>query len=101
MYGRAEGALGFASKEQDAGAQKNGSDLPVNRNRWAHDYFSASSTSLSVGMDTAAPERVTEMELALLARFRASSAGTPSATAAKKKPVKVSPAAVVSTACTL
>ena len=63
-------------------------------------HFSASSTSERVGMLAAAPGRVTEMAEALLARRSASSTSAPSAMAAKKKPVKVSPAAVVSTAFT-
>ena len=51
-------------------------------------------------MEAAAPGRVTEMDEALLASSSASSGVAPEAMAAKKKPVKVSPAAVVSTALT-
>ena len=65
-------------------------------------FYSASAdkTSARVGTEEEAPIRDTAMEDALEAIRRASATGFPLATLARKKPVKVSPAAVVSTAFT-
>ena len=52
-------------------------------------------------MESAAPGRVTLMAAALLARIIHSFSGIPSMIPAMKYPVKVSPAAVVSTAFTV
>ena len=55
-------------------------------------------TSSIVGIEGAAPGRETAMAAAREARFRQDGASIPAAQQATKYPVKVSPAAVVSTA---
>ena len=62
-------------------------------------YFQARTSSLR-GMEAEAPARVTAMADAFAASSMAASAVSPLETAAIKYPVKVSPAAVVSTAFT-
>ena len=57
-------------------------------------------TSFRQGMEGTAPGRETAMEEALALIFSAWGMSMPSAKPARKKPVKVSPAAVVSTAFT-
>ena len=62
---------------------------------------SACRTSCIVGMEGAAPWRDTARDDATEAIRSASSGSCPEVTAVRKKPVKVSPAAVVSTTGTL
>ena len=57
-------------------------------------------TSSSFGIDGAAPFRVTEIAAAALALSMAAAGASPRASPATRYPVKVSPAAVVSTAFT-
>ena len=59
------------------------------------------STSLRLGTDNMAPRRVTDKAEAALANRSAQSMDWPSASATAREPLKVSPAAVVSTASTL
>lgn len=61
-------------------------------------YAECVRSSASVGMDGAAPRRVTAIAAARAARSIACGTPSPRSSEARKKPVKVSPAAVVSTA---
>ena len=77
-----------------------GGQTPCHKNQGAAPCQISASTSAIVGIEGAAPTRVTAIEEAFAAVRSAVCISAPSVSFLMKKPVNVSPAAVVSTALT-